>query len=262
MKDRESSQEVTLTVERGLEVLRAFRSERIPLSNAELVRRTGLSKATVSRLTTTLMRTGFLRRACGSRQFELGAGVLGMGHAYLEVNSVTRLVNPFLQDLADRLDVCVALAVAHRLDMLYVGCGVSAKIATLRTGIGSLIPMESTALGRAYLFALPPTERRARMDAIREATGGNANKVRRSIETSFAELKELGACVCVGTYKRNAYGIALPLRVGHGRILMSLGFGAVELQPDPVKIRRRLISELRASASTLIDMLDDVDCEP
>ena len=59
----EGSPSVTLTVERGLEVLRAFHAERTPLSNAELVRRTGLSKATVSRLTTTLIRIGFLRRA-------------------------------------------------------------------------------------------------------------------------------------------------------------------------------------------------------
>lgn len=40
---------VTLTVERGLEVLHASRAARAPLSNAELVRRTGLPKATVSR---------------------------------------------------------------------------------------------------------------------------------------------------------------------------------------------------------------------
>ena len=35
-----------------------FRAARAPLSNAELVRRTGLPKATVSRLTTTLISIG------------------------------------------------------------------------------------------------------------------------------------------------------------------------------------------------------------
>jgi len=47
--DMNDAVSVTMTVERGLDVLRAFRAERAPLSNAELVRRTGLSKATVSR---------------------------------------------------------------------------------------------------------------------------------------------------------------------------------------------------------------------
>ena len=38
------SSPVTMTLERGLQVLRAFRAERVPLTNGELVRRTGLAK--------------------------------------------------------------------------------------------------------------------------------------------------------------------------------------------------------------------------
>lgn len=262
MRTTAESPDVTLTVERGLEVLRAFHAERTPLSNAELVRRTGLSKATVSRLTTTLIRIGFLRRAGGSREFELGAGALGIGHAYLEANPVTRVVNPYLQQVADKLDVCVGLAVAHHLDMLYIGCGIGAKIATLRTGVGSSLPMASTSLGRAYLYALPPQERQARMDTIFDAAGEDAWAVRRNIQAAFDELREAGVCVCIGEYQRNAYGIALPIHVGRSRTLMALNFGAVELKPDAATIRRRLIPELKAAASTLTFMLADVDCEP
>ena len=43
------SGDALLTVSRGLQVLRAFRGERNPLSNAEIVARTGLPKSTVSR---------------------------------------------------------------------------------------------------------------------------------------------------------------------------------------------------------------------
>ncbi|NML97098.1 IclR family transcriptional regulator [Paraburkholderia sp. RP-4-7] len=262
MKNADESPDITLTVERGLEVLRAFHADRAPLSNAELVRRTGLPKATVSRLTTTLIRIGFLRRAGGGRQFELGAGALGIGHAYLEVNPVTRLVNPFLQELADKLNVCVALAVAHHLDMLYIACGISTKIATLRTGVGSSIPMGSTAAGRAYLSGLPPMERRARMGAIIEGSGENAKLVQRSMEVAFDDLAESGVCVCVGEYQRNAFGIALPLRLGRSGTLMALSCGAVELQPDVAKIRRRFMPALKAAAQTLTELLDDVDCTP
>lgn len=37
------SSPVTMTLERGLQVPRAFRAERVPHTNGELVRRTGLS---------------------------------------------------------------------------------------------------------------------------------------------------------------------------------------------------------------------------
>lgn len=117
-----------------------------------LVRRTGLPKATVSRLTTTLISVGYLRRVGGGRQFELSAGALSIGHAYLEANPVTRIVNPIMQKLADKLDLSVALAIPHHVDMLYIAWRASVKIATLRLGVGSLLPMESTAVGRAYLY--------------------------------------------------------------------------------------------------------------
>ena len=45
---------------RGFEVLRAFRSEDRGISNAELARRTGLPKPTLSRLTFTLLSLGYL----------------------------------------------------------------------------------------------------------------------------------------------------------------------------------------------------------
>jgi hypothetical protein len=149
-----------MTVERGLEVLRAFRSDRTPLTNAELVRRTGLPKATVSRLTSTLLQVGFLRQAPGRRAFELADGALGIGVAFLGTNDLLHAAQPLLQDLADRLDVSVALAVPEGLDMLYVGYGVSRQVATLRLGVGSVLPMGSTSIGRAYLWALPPAQQR------------------------------------------------------------------------------------------------------
>lgn len=262
MSNASEARSITLTVERGLEVLSAFHAERAPLSNAELVRRTGLSKATVSRLTTTLIRIGFLRRAGGGRLFELGAGALSIGHAYLETSPVTHAANPYLQELADKLDVCVALAVPHHLHMLYVACGISAKISTLRTGVGCLLPMESTALGRAYLYGLSEREREPLLNELLHAAGESAGSVRRNIDASFDDLKHTGVCICIGEYQRNAYGIALPIRVGRSQTLMSLNCGAIELQPEAGRIRRKLMPELKAASRKLTELLADVDCEP
>ena len=92
--------------------------------------------------------------------------------------------------------------------------------------------MESTALGRAYLYGLPAQERRTQMDAILRAAGINAKAVKGNIEAAFEDLKQSGVCVCVGEYQRNAYGIALPVTVGRSQTLMALNCGAIELQPN------------------------------
>ncbi|AJG22427.1 IclR family transcriptional regulator [Cupriavidus basilensis] len=255
------SSPVTLTLERGLKVLRAFRAERVPLTNSELVRRTGLSKSTVSRLTMTLVGLGFLRRVAGGPQFELAGGPLGIGHAYLETNAVTRLAHPFMQQLADRLNASVALAVPNQLDMLYIAYRTSTRIATLRLGVGSLLPMGLTAIGRAWLWGLPKDARADYVASVIEAAGPQAGDIRKNIEAAFDDLRETGVCMSVGEYQRNAYGIALPLSVGRAGMLMALNCGAVELRPDVESIRASMVPELKAAAVELMVLLRDVGTE-
>lgn len=257
-----SDSAVTMTLERGLQVLRAFRGKRAPLTNGELAMRTGLSRATVSRLTTTLIRAGFIRRVAGGPEFELAPGGLGIGHAYLQTNPVTRLAHPFMQQLADRLNVSVALAVPDHLDMLYIAYRTSARIATLRLGVGSLLPIGRTAIGRAWLWALPDAERRRYMASILEAAGPQAGEVNRRIEAAFDDLRDTGVCVAVGEYQHNAYGIALPLRVGRVGVLMAMSCGGVELTADTGKLRHRIAPELKDAAAELTVLLRDVESEP
>ncbi|MBC7728270.1 MAG: helix-turn-helix domain-containing protein, partial [Microbacteriaceae bacterium] len=57
---RISKSPLNRSLERGVEILRAFRPGSELLGNGELAERTGLARATVSRLTQTLVGTGFL----------------------------------------------------------------------------------------------------------------------------------------------------------------------------------------------------------
>jgi IclR family transcriptional regulator, positive regulator for flagellar biogenesis len=74
---------VTQTILRGLEILRAFHCEPRPMSNSELSARSGLSKATISRITSTLVELGYLLRIPSNGRFQLGPAILGFGQAYL-----------------------------------------------------------------------------------------------------------------------------------------------------------------------------------
>lgn len=118
-----------------------------------------MSRSAVSRLISTLIHVGFVRRVAGGRQFELAPGAFGVGHAYLSTNPITGAAEPLMQQLADRLDVSVALAVPDHLDMLYIAYRYTAGVSTLQLGVGSLLPMGLTAIGRAWLWTQPETSR-------------------------------------------------------------------------------------------------------
>jgi len=248
-----------LTVERGMQVLRAFRSDRVPVTNAELVRRTGLSKATVSRLTSTLLQLGFVRHVAGGREFELAAGPLGIGHAYLATSELLQRANPFLQELADRLNVSVALAIGEGLDMLYIGYRASQRVATLRLGVGSVLPMGTTAIGHAYLWGLPVPERKRLVAELKPAAGARAAVMEQGMRESFSELEGTGVCGVLGGYQRDAYGVALPVVVGTQRTVMGLSCGKAGMRPDLAAERKRIAPVLKKAALEFEALLADFE---
>ncbi len=252
----------TLTVERGLEVLRAFRSERVALGNAELVRRTGFSKAVVSRITSTLLVLGFLRRVAGTRQFELGTRALSLGQAYIENSPIASAAEPLLQSMADDLDVSTALAMRDHTDMLYIAYCKGARIATLRLGVGSVLPMALTSVGRCYLWACPEPGRRALMSAIRDKAGAQADQVEAGILRAFNDLDLRGFASSVFEYQRDVFGVAVPVLVGRDRTLMALNCGAVEPGVKLQKIRKNIVPRLKATAKELEAALADIEDVP
>ncbi|WP_431824807.1 IclR family transcriptional regulator [Burkholderia sp. F1] len=252
------SSPVTLTLDRGLQVLRAFRADRAPLTNGELASRTGLPASAVSGLTSTLIDLGFIHRVAGGSRFELCPGVVGIGQAYLATNPVTPLAHPFMQQLADRLDVSVALAVPDHLDMLYVAHRSGARIAAPRMGVGSLAPMGATAIGRAWLWGLPDPLRRRQFAQLTEAAGPQADALAAGIDAAFADLRATGVCMSLGDHQRDAWSIALPVRVGVSKTLMALSCGAIEPEPDVAAIRRRIEPALKQAAIELTTLLRDV----
>lgn len=251
--------ETVLTVQRGLQVLRAFRSDRLPLGNSDLVRRTGLPKATVSRLTTTLVQEGYLRRAPDGRRLELTVAPLGMGHAYAASSPLVERAGPFLQALADRLEVNATLALPDGLDMLYVGYRAGRHTATLRFGVGSLVPMGQTAIGRAYLWGLPPRHRQRLLARVLAQAGPQAAAVEAGIAEAFADLDRTGLCSAFGSFRRHTFGLALPVRIGRERMLMAMSCGNVALHSNAAPEYRRIAPALLAAAPELEALLADLE---
>jgi DNA-binding IclR family transcriptional regulator len=121
--------------------------------------------------------------------------------------------------------------------------------------------MGLTAIGRAWLWGLPEDKRSGYVESLVAAAGSQAEAVRKSIEAAFEDLGRSGVCMSFGEYQRNAYGIALPIRVGRAGTLMALNCGAVELLPDIGAIRARIVPELKAAAVELTVLLRDVGGE-
>src|SRR4051812_17140833 len=79
------------SLERGIEILRAFRPGSDLLGNGEIAERTGLSNATVTRLTQTLVGMGMLQQEPLRRGYRLAPAVLSLAHAMRSGSAVLQI---------------------------------------------------------------------------------------------------------------------------------------------------------------------------
>jgi len=255
------STSITLTLERGLQLLRAFRASRSPLTCAELARRTGLSRPSVSRLTATLVKLGYLRRVPWGGGLELAMASFKPGHSYVTDNAITELAGPILQHLADELDVAVALSIPDQLDMVYVACRTGPSISTLRPYVGTLVPMALTSAGRSWLWGSNISEKERYLSSIMDQAGAHADTLLQRINGSFVELDTYGVCTVTSEFQTGGCGIALPVELGRNQTRMAMSCSLI-LSAKDLRInhfRECVTPSLKKASMDLSRHLQDVD---
>jgi DNA-binding IclR family transcriptional regulator len=194
---------------RGLDVLRCFGPRDRWLANQEIAKRTGLAKPTVTRLAYTLVRTGHLRYSESLNKYALGGSSRSLGFSALAQMDIRRIARPLMQQLSEHTKGAVHLSVSDRLSMVLIDT--YRNPASFFVDIGSRLPMATTSIGRAYLCALPPADRKRLLDDIRQAHAEEWPRIKKAIDQAMAEYEKYGFCIALGEWRREVHGIAVPL---------------------------------------------------
>ena len=236
-------------------MLRAFRPEDGPLGNGELAERTGLSKPTVSRLTHTLTTLGYLDYVAREARYRIAPAVLSLGHACVTQASIRRAALTHMQELAEYADASVALGARDRLSMLYLEVARGSRTVAFSLDAGARVPMHATAMGAAYLSALPEQERVFLLGAMGASVGAAWPEANARLQTAFAEMREQGFCVFEGAYERAMNGVgAVVVQPGVGIHAFSCAAPAFQFTPNRLRgdIGPRLVSLCEAVRHTLV----------
>jgi DNA-binding IclR family transcriptional regulator len=204
---------------RGLSVLRAFRPGEGALSNAEIAARTGLSRPTVSRLTQTLTALGYLAYVPRLGRYTLGAAIASLCHSLLSGMPYRIAAQPFLREVAETTRLPVSLGARDNLHMINIDTVRHDNAPPARFDLGARIPLATTAMGRAYLFALPDAERSGLLDRIRRDAGRDWRAIREGIDGAFAMLKRRGFCISAGEWRADVVGVGAPVVTADGVVL-------------------------------------------
>jgi len=244
---------------RGLEVLACFRHGDRMLGNQDLARACGLPKSTISRLTNTLTKLGYLVYVEESAKYSLGIATLSLGSAMLARLDIRKLAHPRMQELAEFGQCMVSLGTRDRLSMLYIDVVRGSGAVTLSLDMGARIQIATSAMGRAYITAVPEAERTEIMDRVRELVPDERwQEIKAGIDRAMSDIRELGVCCSFGEWQKDVNGIAVPVRPGGGLPPMPINCGAPAYMVSKdfllEKVRPKLIAlanDLESSLGTL-----------
>jgi DNA-binding IclR family transcriptional regulator len=238
-----------IALSRGLDVLRAFRPSDGLLGNQELAARTNLPKPTISRLTYTLTKLGYLTPVPRFEKYQLAPAAMALGYSALANMGIRHLSDPYRDQLMRETGGAVAIGARDRLSMIYFGQSRSELTVGVLLDVGSKVPIATTAMGRAYLWALPDDDRAALMREIKEHAGPNWPKVRDGIERSGEHIAKHGFAMSAGEWHNDihAVGVALKLNDGTGPYAFNCGAPAFKFSEVLLKndIGPRLVAMVR-----------------
>jgi IclR family acetate operon transcriptional repressor len=197
-------------------------------SQADLVRRTGVSKSTMHNLLTTLEHSGYVSRESRSRRYHLGGALIPLGAAAArEVRALTLAV--------DRLP---ALAIEHELSMYVAQVTPEGDAQIIERAyppqpvhvgvrIGTRFGYFDGAIGKCLLAALPAQEaaRTVRKHRIPAHTNRTLTDPR-SLLAEVAIVRSQGWGASIEEYNSNI-AVAAPLRGAEGQtegVLVAVGF--------------------------------------
>src|SRR6201998_1064532 len=226
-----------VALSRGLDVLRAFQPNDGLLGNQEIAARTNLPKPTVSRLTYTLTKLGYLTPVTRFGKYQLSPTGMALGYAALANLGVRHLSESYREEVMRETGGAVAVGGRDRLSMIYFGQSRNGPHLGVSLVVGSRIPIATTAMGRAYIWALPDDERASLLRELREHYGNRWPRMRDGIERSGETVAKHGFTISAGEWQDDvaAAGVALKLNDGTGPYAFNCGAPAFRFTEERLR---------------------------
>lgn len=238
---------------RGLEVLRCFRRGDTELSNTDFAERTRLPKATISRLTYTLVKLGYLVLDPRKGTYRLGAGVLELGFGVLSSTDIDQRADAELRNLRDGPNryITAAIGERHALEAVYIAVQRSHEEIALSMRIGSRLPLFYSSVGRAILAGMTDEARVELIDYARIQDPEGHMQREESAARAVAEYHSYGYCTGYGDWREDVNAIAVPVFSVEGPRVYGINTGGPTFHVDKIELEQVYAPMLIEAANRL-----------
>lgn len=236
---------------RGLNILRVFGDGPVMMGNQELARLTGLPKPTVSRMTYTLTKLGYLNQHPDTDKYQLGSEVLSLGYTYVANLRARQLAKPYMDEFAREYGMSVGLTCRDRMHMIYVENRMPPVKALLRVDLGLRLPLATTSAGRAFIAGHSAKVREQLQDELAAYYGAEKWQEKQpGLLDALAMYDREGFCLSLGEWDRNIVSAGVPIGLQDGT-QMALTCAAPAYEIDAERLKHTIAPRLAGLAGDI-----------
>lgn len=244
------------SADRVLDILETLASVGRGMSHADLSRRTGIPKSSLTPLLRNLVQRGYIETVVGTQDFQLGEQAYALARRGAHNRELARQAQPWLDLLVTKTGESASLSVLRDDMSERIAAAATRRAVLYSTHVGVLAPLYAISAGKVLLAWMAPTEReaylrRAKLKPRTDKTLRSAAVLRRQLQS----VREEGAAWSFGEFTAGVVGVAVPVLDAHGRALAAVGLAMPEERLDETR-KAKLLAELRAAAREIAQAVD------
>lgn len=246
----EGHRDYVAALARGLAVIQAFTEGLPEMTLSEVAQATGMTPATARRALLTLQSLGYV--GANGRRFLLLPKVLSLGAAYLSSMNLRDVVQPFLQEVADRFRDAVSLAILDGDSVVYLAHVPSSRRIVFRASVGYRLPVHCTSLGLTLLAHAPQAQQdallaKAPFQKYTPMTLSEADQLRTALE----QVREQGYALQESQLEIGVLSVAVPVRDASRRVIAAVNCSTESGRADTQNLLSERLPALREAAAMI-----------
>ncbi len=250
---REKVNYLIQSVSHALDILESFTKTEKELGVTELSKRLGLHKNNVFRLLATLEHRGYIEQNRETESYRLGPKTLQIGSIFIEQRECRRQARPILEGLMAATGETAVVAVLRADKVIYMDSVEANRAVRAVSRIGAMLPAQCTAVGKAQLALLPPSDiERLYQGPVLEQQTPRSLKSRDALIADLAATRERGYAVENEECDVDVRSIAAPVRDFSKNVIAAIGIiGPASRLTDQQIERSGVIDRLQDAALAL-----------
>lgn len=239
---------------RGLGVLEAFSEARPRMTAQQTADCTGLTRTAARRQLITLAHLGYL--ATDGKLYWLSSRVLRLAQAFLDSSRLARIVQPYLQRIAQGLQETAYMSVLDGNEVIYIARQGLSRVTSTGYGIGERLPAALTAAGLVMLSHLTDEEQAKWIEQyeIKNFTSKTISD-KAILALEMKQPRAQGWAISESQADMNYRGIAVPLLDHKGALHGALSVTISLLHEEREAAIKRVLPILRDTANSLRNLI-------